>query len=160
MNFAPILLSQPVSQTVKTNTSVMLAVTASAAPAPTYQWSWNGTNLAAATNSSYTIASFLTNHQGDYSVLVSNSQGTARSTNATLYANAPVRVGSFGRGTNGQFELLLIGAAGSNYVLQASSNLVAWTPLVTNTATTGLLYLRDTNSSGFSNRFYRLISVP
>ena len=40
--------------------------------------------------------------------------------------------------TNNVFRLRFSGATGSNYVLEATTNLINWTPLVTNVATTNL----------------------
>jgi hypothetical protein len=41
-------------------------------------------------------------------------------------------------------------------VLQASTNLVDWTPIATNMATTNLFNLMDSNAAGFPSRFYRV----
>ena len=59
--------------------------------------------------------------------------------------------------TNGVFQMQLVGSIGSNYVLQASTNLVNWTPLATNPATTNLLNFIDPHSSNYPNRFYRAL---
>ena len=59
--------------------------------------------------------------------------------------------------SNGIFQLQFIGAAGSNYVLQTSTDLVNWTPMITNpAATNGILFI-DPKSSNYSKRFYRVI---
>jgi len=59
--------------------------------------------------------------------------------------------------TNNVFQLELSGASGSNYVLQATTNLINWTPISTNMATTNLINLFDTGSSNFPYRFYRVV---
>ena len=59
--------------------------------------------------------------------------------------------------TNGVFQMQFLGSLGSNYVLQASTNLVNWIPLVTNPATTNLLNFIDPHSSNYPNRFYRAL---
>ena len=59
--------------------------------------------------------------------------------------------------TNSVFQLQLSGAVGSNYVLQATTNLINWTPISTNMATTNLINLFDTGASNFPYRFYRVI---
>jgi hypothetical protein len=71
-----------------------------------------------------------------------------------LALNSPLRTASFLL-TNGSFQLQLDGTAGSNYVIQASSDLVHWSPLATNTASNGFLYFSDTNTGAISTRFYR-----
>jgi uncharacterized repeat protein (TIGR03806 family) len=55
------------------------------------------------------------------------------------------------------FQMSLIGMTGSNYVLQASTNLVNWTPISTNLATTNIFNLYDPAATGFLKRFYRVI---
>ena len=50
-----------------------------------------------------------------------------------------------------------IGSIGSNYVLQVSSNLVNWTPMFTNPATTNVLNFMDSQSSNYPSRFYRVL---
>jgi hypothetical protein len=54
------------------------------------------------------------------------------------------------------FTFLLAGPAGSNYVLQASTNLVNWSPINTSTIPiSGTINL--TNAiSGYNRRFYRV----
>jgi uncharacterized repeat protein (TIGR03806 family) len=56
----------------------------------------------------------------------------------------------------GTYQMEFAGAPGSNYVLLASTNLMDWTPLVTNPATTNLLYFTDPAASNYPNRFYRV----
>jgi len=55
------------------------------------------------------------------------------------------------------FQLGFFGVAGNNYVLQATTNLINWTPLTTNLATTNLLNLKDTKATNFPYRFYRVL---
>jgi len=44
---------------------------------------------------------------------------------------------------------------GSNYVLQVSSNLIDWTSIATNPATTNTLQFADPNFSNYPSRYYR-----
>jgi len=55
--------------------------------------------------------------------------------------------------TNNIFQLGFLGTSGSNYVLQATTNFVDWTPLVT----TNVFNLTDSGASNFPYRFYRVI---
>jgi hypothetical protein len=59
--------------------------------------------------------------------------------------------------TNNVFQLGFSGAAGSNYVLQATTNFINWTPLITNLATTNVFNLFDPEASNFQYRFYRVL---
>ncbi|MGA2557211.1 MAG: SBBP repeat-containing protein [Verrucomicrobiota bacterium] len=56
---------------------------------------------------------------------------------------------------DGSFLLQAVGAAGENFDFQASTNLVDWQDLGTNTAdSNGLVQFLDTNASLFPYRFY------
>jgi uncharacterized repeat protein (TIGR03806 family) len=57
---------------------------------------------------------------------------------------------------NGQFWMEFTGVPGSNYVLLASTNLIDWTPLTTNLATSNQFNLLDPGASNFPQRFYRV----
>jgi len=59
--------------------------------------------------------------------------------------------------SNGLFQLQFLGAAGSNYVLEASTDMRHWTPLATNPATTNWLNFSDPQSSNYPDRFYRML---
>jgi uncharacterized repeat protein (TIGR03806 family) len=58
--------------------------------------------------------------------------------------------------TNHVFQLQFTGAAGSNYVLEASTNLTSWVPISTNVAPTNIFGLIDPGASNFPYRFYRV----
>jgi len=73
---------------------------------------------------------------------------------SALFLVQPVRFSSSSF-SNGVLQLQFIGAAGSNYVLQASTNLVNWTPVATNPATTTGIIFIDPKSSNYPARFYR-----
>jgi uncharacterized repeat protein (TIGR03806 family) len=59
--------------------------------------------------------------------------------------------------SNGTLQLTLLGNPGGSYVLQASTNLTNWTPIVTNTAGTNVLEFVDPNASNYPARFYRIL---
>ncbi|HUD84450.1 MAG TPA: LamG-like jellyroll fold domain-containing protein, partial [Candidatus Saccharimonadales bacterium] len=70
----PIILSQPASHIgVAEDYTTFSVVAQSQAPVPTYyQWSWNGGNLPAATNSELVISNLTLADSGTYTVKVSN----------------------------------------------------------------------------------------
>ncbi|HMD53879.1 MAG TPA: chitobiase/beta-hexosaminidase C-terminal domain-containing protein, partial [Phycisphaerae bacterium] len=76
---------------------------------------------------------------------------------SALFTVQSLYLSSFGFGSNNVFQLQLSGATGSNYVLQATTNFIDWTPLVTNVGPTNLLELMDVDSSNFQYRFYRVL---
>jgi len=58
--------------------------------------------------------------------------------------------------SNGMFRLSFAGMTGSNYVLEATTNLTTWTPLVTNAAATNLFDMFDADATNYPHRFYRV----
>ncbi len=83
-NSAPAIVVPPQSQTVLKEDNAFFTVAASGAPLPKYQWRFKGTNLAGATGDTYTRTNAQTSHEGDYSVVVSNSLGVVTSAVAIL----------------------------------------------------------------------------
>ena len=156
----PAITQQPSSRTVSPGSSVTLSVTATGTPGPFYQWSLNQAELNNATNGSLTITNFQSASEGDYRVVVSNFAGSVASVPATVLLDSPLRMGALGMNGNGQFQLRLIGQGGTNYVLQASSNLITWVSLVTNAAPSGIWDFLDASGSNFSYRFYKATLGP
>jgi hypothetical protein len=149
----PAITTQPSSHTVAVGSTAALSVKADSAPPPAYQWMFDGSAVGL-NSSALNITNFQATNQGTYSVVVSNSLGAVTSSNALLLLNAPLRLEAPSL-AGGTFQIQLIGVAGSNYVLQASSNLMNWIPLLTNNATNGFLILADTNAGSLNQRFYR-----
>jgi pectate lyase len=85
---APTITTQPASQTVTAGSSVTFNVAASGTSPFTHQWRFNGTNISGATSASYTLSNAQSANAGNYSVVVTNSAGSATSANATLTVNA------------------------------------------------------------------------
>jgi subtilisin-like proprotein convertase family protein len=84
---APVLTTQPVSQTATAGTSVTFTAGASGAPAPTYQWQKGGVNISGATGTSYVIASAAAGDASTYTVVATNSAGSVTSAGAVLTVN-------------------------------------------------------------------------
>ena len=59
--------------------------------------------------------------------------------------------------TNGGFQILLSGTPAQNYILQASTDLIYWQPIVTNLPSFSPFSLTDTNATNFPERFYRAV---
>ena len=86
---APSIISQPVSQTVTVGQTATFSVAASGTAPLSYQWKKNGTAIGGATSSSYTTPAETTSDSGaQFTVVVSNSAGTATSSAALLTVNA------------------------------------------------------------------------
>ncbi len=111
---APTITVQPQGASIDLETSVTFSVSVAAYPAPTYQWKFNGTEIAGATDSSYTIASAQETDAGNYTVVVTNALGSVESDAATL-----------------SFDFLLLPdqgvvAAGSAHTLEVNSDETLW----------------------------------
>ena len=73
----PQFVISPRDKNVFVGQSVTLAALASGVPQPTYQWRFNGADLAGATDVTYTIPSVALADAGSYSVVARNSLGAA-----------------------------------------------------------------------------------
>jgi hypothetical protein len=81
---APTITSQPNAVSVQSGGTANFSVSASGTAPFTYQWRKDGIAIPAATSSTYTISSTASSDAGSYSVVVSNSVGSATSNAATL----------------------------------------------------------------------------
>ncbi len=81
---APAITTQPTDRSVAVGGSVTFTAAASGNPAPTFQWRKDGNNIAGATNATFTIASATAGDAGSYTVVATNSAGSATSNSATL----------------------------------------------------------------------------
>ncbi|HTY86161.1 MAG TPA: Ig-like domain-containing protein [Candidatus Acidoferrum sp.] len=59
--------------------------------------------------------------------------------------------------TKGRFNLTVSGASGYRYVVEASTDLVNWVPVATNTAP---FTFADPQTASFAQRFYRAVQMP
>ena len=80
----PTITTQPANQTVNVGGTASFSVTASGAQPLSYQWNFNGTNIAGATNTSLMLTNVQFSQAGNYTVLVTNAYGTVLSSNAVL----------------------------------------------------------------------------
>lgn len=86
----PGILSHPTNQTATIGQNVNFSVTASGTNL-NYIWRFNSVNLSGKTNSVLTLFNVQTNHEGYYSVIISNEAGVVVSSNAYLTVNyAPI----------------------------------------------------------------------
>ncbi|HJZ64164.1 MAG TPA: immunoglobulin domain-containing protein [Candidatus Acidoferrum sp.] len=82
---APSITTQPASAAVTAGQTATFSVSASGTAPLSYQWLKNGSNISGATASSYTTPATTTSDSGStFSVVVSNSAGSATSSAATL----------------------------------------------------------------------------
>jgi hypothetical protein len=82
------VVTQPTSQTVAQGASASFSIAATGTAAITYQWSFNGTAIAGATNATYSIASSQPSNAGSYTVTVTNAGGSVTSNGGVLAVQA------------------------------------------------------------------------
>lgn len=157
----PEIVAQPLSQTVIVGSDVTLSVSATGFPAPAFQWRWNGSNLAGATNSSLTLTNVQRSHQGNYQVIVTNAGGPVTSTNATLtvlkQASIPPEGIAQSYNTDAGFSFKLRLQIGADYRIQRSTDLIHWNDVSNFTcALTEMVFKDATAPSG--QAFYRIAS--
>jgi hypothetical protein len=80
----PVIISQPTNQTVNVGGAATFTVVAIGAVPLSYQWSFGGTNILGATNTSLTLTNVQVSQAGNYAVLVTNVYGSILSSNAVL----------------------------------------------------------------------------
>jgi hypothetical protein len=85
----PFIFTQPANQTALVGQSPTLSVNAGGSPPLSYQWSFNGNTIDGATDSSLTLTNVQITQAGNYSVQVTNTAGSATSSNATLTVRFP-----------------------------------------------------------------------
>jgi N-acetylneuraminic acid mutarotase len=144
---SPTITLQPTNNIVSPNGSVTLNVAATGGVL-SYQWKLNGTNIAGATGASLTITNVSPTNIGVYTVVVNNAAGSVTSLAVTL---ASVDIKMFA-------GVIVNGPLGSNYLIQATSNLMSsWTTL-TNVAlpTQPYIYI-DYSSPTNRQQFYRAV---
>jgi hypothetical protein len=154
----PAVFQQPLSHTTALSSNVILRAAAVGGPPLLYQWRFNGADLPWGTSSTLVLTNFTGAREGLYQVLVSNAGGSANSSPALALLNNPVRI-QYGVG-DCRYDLRLTGPAGNALILQTSSNLLNWTSVVTNTASTGIIEFHDAGLPTSPARFYRGASIP
>jgi sugar lactone lactonase YvrE len=113
---APVIQTQPQSQTVTLGNAVQFSVTATGRPAPTYQWYHDGVVIGGATLSTYNGGNAASTDAGSYTVVVTNASGSVTSSAATLTVNPVVTpplvkdTGGSGGGGGGAPSLWFCGA--------------------------------------------------
>jgi hypothetical protein len=122
-----------------------------------YQWKFNGTNQASATGPALTLNKITTNQAGIYSVTATDGHvSTSRAATLTVYGTAAAKLVPATH-ASGQYALAVAGVMGYKYVIQASTNLVNWVPMQTNTAPFTFV---DANAGKFRQRYYRSVYAP
>jgi Immunoglobulin domain len=155
--FSPMLMCPSNGLAVLTSTATF-SVDASGTEPLSYQWFFDGVELADATNATL-VLSASSSKAGNYFVVVTNSYGCATS--------APVALTVFQTGAlkpavlpGGQFRFSFATANGLNYAVECSTNLTDWSPLETVGGMGLPLTLTVPSAKGQPWRFYRTVLSP
>ena len=124
----PVIREEPADRRLRAGETVAMSVLATGPGPLVYQWRYNGTNLAGATNARLVLSNIRTNQSGAYSVLVTNAAGCAISSDANLTV---VEIPPFNLRqpvvTNQWLQVILSGGEmGRLYFIETSTNLVDW----------------------------------
>jgi len=125
-----------------------------------YQWQLNGLNISGATNVALSIPFANWTNAGTYCVVVSNEFGSVTGSSVVLTVlRSPLWFDTALGGivvSNDGTHLRLLGLSGVGpVVLFASSNLLAWEPILTNPPVIGALEFTDSEAGRQAWRFYR-----
>ena len=83
------ITAQPEGQVAVAGETASLSVTVTGSEPITYQWQFNGIDIAGETQPSLNLANLTQGNSGDYTVVVSNEGGSVTSTAATVAVNIP-----------------------------------------------------------------------
>lgn len=152
----PPTFSSPPNEAVNPGSNVSFRVVSTGSTPLTYQWYFNGASIPGATTDFITVTNALPSNAGYYSVVVSNVVGSVISTPAQLTVNMlPAKFSLVTPLPNGNVQITFNGSPGTKYIIEGSTNLVNWFPIVTLTDTTNPVTIVDTNALQSANRFYR-----
>lgn len=172
----PIILIQPLNVSVQSGQAAVVSATVAPSLTPqNFHWFFNGQPVV--TNADITVSNTInlaldiisvlvvnnanSNNAGIYSLRITNGVGSAVSSNATLTVQSltitnPIYFVTSGIGLSANgFQIQLSGPIGSNFVIQASSDLKNWVSISTNPAPTGSISYLDTSAKTNAVRFYR-----
>jgi probable HAF family extracellular repeat protein len=153
----PSITQNPVGVGVYAGQSVTLTAAAQGTPPLSFQWQFDGTNIAGATGTSYSITNITEAATGQYQIVVSNTAGSATS------LPAHVQVSPFPKIAIAEYAgVTLTGAAGGAFYVQAVENAsdVNWTTLATVTLTNSPQLWLDFDSPLHPDRLYRIVLAP
>lgn len=127
---APLIVQQPIDQTVVTNGAALFTVVAVGIPPLHYQWRFNGSDIPGANDPMLAFDSVTNELAGEYAVAVSNSTGFAVSSSVRLTVNATATqplLRAVAAASN-SFSFALNGDSGRYYRIESSTDLRNWQP--------------------------------
>lgn len=160
---SPSITGHPWNTAASKGSAVTFRTLAAGSPPLSYQWRFDGVDLAGETNASLTIAQVQAAQAGYYQSVITNSFGTAVSRPAALVLLDQVAF-DLGAGaihfTSSGLHLRLIGLSGqAGVVIWASPDLTSWAPILTLDPSSGEFDFIDPSATNLYQRFYR-VSAP
>jgi|GEM_PF-6433901 len=143
-NGGSLTISNPASQTNHQGDSVTFNTTATGTPPLTYQWTFNGTNISGATDSSLILNSVQSSDAGSYAVTANNSYCSSTSTPASLTVIVPPSIDTQPQsqfavtGTNVIFSVAVSGTEPVTYQWQKNGTALSDGGNVSGATTTNL----------------------
>jgi pectate lyase len=180
---APTIVADPQSQTNSPGQGVTFTVAAGGSAPLSYQWSFNtNTPIANATNAFLTLTNLQATNAGTYSVVVSNTAGSAVSAYAVLtvtsantaptlspipdtniIAGVTLNITNVATDPDVPLTFSLLSAPG-NATLGASSGVFTWRPLIAEAGTTNLITVivadNGTPNLSATQSFHVIVSAP
>ncbi len=153
---APVMITaQPTNLTIYVGGTASFAVTASGTMPLRYQWNFNQTNIANATNATLVLTNVQLSQAGQYAVLVSNLVNSVLSSNAVLTVHLPPTLGATPSGNN---LYIFWPQSSPGFVLETTPSLspADWVIVSNPPIQIGGIYLESVQMTE-TNRFYRLL---
>ena len=148
----PIIRRQPLSQSVMAGDTVSFSVSATSPTAMIFQWRFNGTNIAGATNATFSVSNVQATNTGGYDVVVCSTYGCVTSAVATLaFIGLDVQVLA---------AVTVQGVVGANTRVDWSTDLHTWNMLTNFALPYSPFRFADWNSLGQPHRYYRVVFIP
>jgi hypothetical protein len=159
------VLGQPFQRTAAAGDTITFSSGQFANRLATFQWQFNGANIDGATNSTLVLENVCWTNSGIYRVVITNPLGSITSPAMSLSGPpGPLLFDTshlFYQPTDGSLQMRLTGSSGVYpVVIYATTNLLDWTPVFTNSPTTNAIDFIDVPSDPSSHRFYRAIEQP
>jgi hypothetical protein len=166
----PMVVQQPQSRLVRAGSGVVFATDAVGPGLVSYQWYHDGQPIEGATNRLFFLNGVTPGHVGGYWVTARNQNGTDASMVTVLMVNeAPEALGSLSTnaprlsifGINEvQAPLMAIETVPASVLVQTSTTLTNWQPLLRLTNQGTRFYFTDPGGATSTVRFYRAIVAP
>jgi hypothetical protein len=149
-----VVITQPTNQAVYVGETASFVVTASGTLPLGYQWYFNQTNIANATNAILMFTNAQLNQAGNYKALVTNLVNSVLSSNAVLTVNLPPALGAV---PSGNYLYVFWPLSAPGFVLETTPSLspADWLIVSNPPAQIGGVYIETIQMTG-SNEFFRL----